>query len=118
MHAQIFLSTDNVFVSRFSLYQRVWIIDKFDKDNNCSLYGDGTGSKNWEYRPRECFITYITIANQKGSYLYRLQPVRLTTKEEWDDKTHYWDQSFYDKNIYVSEKDAMERIEKGRKNGN
>ena len=95
-----------VHVTPFALYDTVYIIDRFDVDNNCSQYGDGTGSKNIDLVVRKCFVTNISINDKSGNYLYYLQPHNLTENENGI-KSHYWDQGWYIKSIFTDEEAAI-----------
>ena len=45
-------------------------------------------------------FTSITVPDHQRNYLYRLQPCRLTEPENDGTKSHYWEQSWYDKSIF------------------
>ena len=100
---------NKTFNTEYGIYAKVYIIDRWDVDNNCSQYGDGSGSKNIELIVRECFITSITIPDHQRNYLYRIQPYRLTTVEDGI-KSHYWDQSWYAKSLFSNKEDAIEYL--------
>ena len=93
--------------THFAIYDTVFIIDRFDIDNDSSQYGDGTGSKNIELVVRECFITSITIHDKAGNHLYRVQPRNLTQTEQDGFKHCYWDQSWYAKSIFANKESAI-----------
>ena len=95
-----------MYETHFALYQTIYIIDRFDLDNNCSQYGDGSGSKNINLVVRKCFVTNICIHDKSGNHLYYVQPHNLTENENGM-KSHYWEQSWYAKSIFANELDAV-----------
>ena len=101
------MDEERTFNTKYGLYDHVFIIDRFDNTNNCSQYGDGSGSKNIELVVRECFITSITVPDHQRNYLYRLQPCHLTESETDGMKSHYWEQSWYDKSIFDNKDKAI-----------
>lgn len=106
-----YMDENRTFNTKYGLYDHVFIIDRFDIVNNCSQYGDGSGSKEIELVVRECFITSITVPDHQKNYLYRIQPCKLTERESNDIKTHYWDQSWYDKSIFDDKDKAIAYLE-------
>lgn len=97
----------------FSVYERVFIIDRFDVENNCSQRGDGSGSKNIILIPRECFVSDICIMDKGGEHLYRVQPV-LPASGETDDFYYYFEKSFFARELFKRKEDAEEYIASGR----
>ena len=98
------------YVPRFNVYDTVYIIDRFDLDNDCSQLGDGSGSKNIELRVRKCFVTAIYINDNKNegtSFLYFVQPYKLTEKENCGLYSFYWKKSLYAANSYEVQKSAV-----------
>jgi hypothetical protein len=97
--------------TKHSLYDEVYIIDRFDTVNNCSLYGDGSGSKSIVNKARRCFITQISIIDSAGNCLYYVQPYDLTDIERNDEKhAFYWEQSFFADKIYLTKADALKSL--------
>lgn len=96
----------------FSVYERVFIIDRFDVENNCSQRGDGSGSKNIALIPRECFISDIVVVDKGGEHLYHVQPV-LPTSGETDDYYYYFEKSFFARELFKKKEDAEEYIASG-----
>lgn len=93
--------------THYGIYDVVYIIDRFDLDNNCSQISDGSGSKNIELVVRECFITSITIHDKSGDHLYWVQPKNLTQFENNGLKHFYWDQSRYAKSLFKDKQAAI-----------
>ena len=105
------MDENRTFTTEYGLYDHVFIIDRFDTTNNCSQYGDGSGSKNIELIVRECFITSITVPDHQKNYLYRIQPYHLTEQETDGMKSHYWEQSWYAKSMFSDKDDAIKYLE-------
>lgn len=94
----------------FDIYDRVFIIDRFDVKNNRSQTSDC--SNQIEDRIRECFITQIGIVNKSdNNHLYHVQPVTVTPEEESDPGFCYWERSWYTNELYKSEHDAKKALE-------
>lgn len=104
------LPESSTYPCRYALYDDVFIIDRFDVVNNCSVYGDGSGSKNIVQKVRQCFITQVSITDRMGGRLYYIQPRELTEKETDGSKSHYWDQSWFEKELFATEEEALESL--------
>ena len=94
--------------TKYGLYDEVYIIDRFDTVNNCSQYGDGSGSSSIIPKARKCFITQISVIDSVGNCLYYVQPYELTEVERQDDDhSFYGEQSFFADKVYLTEADAL-----------
>ena len=60
------------------------------------------------YTPN-CLQAKTQILNCRAKY--RMQPCKLTDRESNDIKTHYWDQSWYDKSIFDDKDKAIAYLE-------
>lgn len=105
-----YLNEKTNYQTKFAIYDTVYIIDRFDNENNCSQIGDGTGSKKIEKVVRECFITNINIHDQSGNHLYFVQPKHLTLWEEHSMKSFYWEQSFFATTLFSSAEAAKQNL--------
>ena len=104
-----FHDKERTITTAFAVYERVFIVDRFDVENNCSQRGDGSGSKNIVLIPRECFVSDICIVDKGGEHLYRVQPV-LPTSGESDDYYYYFEKSFFARELFKEKEDAEEHI--------
>ena len=102
-----YLCEQSTYSCKYALYDDVFIIDRFDVVNNCSCYGDGSGSNNIIRKVRKCFVTQISIADKMGGRLYYIQPRDLTDIERDGMKSHFWDQSWFDKDLFSTEEEAL-----------
>lgn len=95
----------------FDVYDRVFIIDKFDVVNNYSVTYSSRSNQIQE-RVRECFITQIGIINKSDdNHLYRVQPVELSAEESEDQGVyHFWEKSWYGKELYKTREDAEKAL--------
>jgi hypothetical protein len=104
------LPENSTYACKYALYDDVYIVDRFDVVNNCSCYGDGGGSNNIIRKVRKCFITQVSIVDRSGGRLYYVQPRDLTPSESDDIKSHFWEQSWFESELFGSEEEANEYI--------
>ena len=107
-------NTGSVRKVKFDVYDRVFIIDRFDVKNNCSQTNDH--SDQIENRIRECFVTEVAIVNKSDdNHLYRVQPLQLTADEDNDQGLYrYWEKSWYGKELYRTKEETEDAL-KGAK---
>jgi hypothetical protein len=103
-------------IPKFPIYSKVYIVDIYDIDNNCSQIGSGKGSRNLEKRVRECFVTNYSVPDKTSGILYYVQPVELTQREANGLECFYWSGSRFDCDIYATEEEALLALEKGSNN--
>ena len=97
---------------KFPINSSVYIIDLYDIDNDCSLIGNGSGSKNIQERVRECFVTSCVMGNLSTGLVYYVQPHKLTQKEYNGAISFYWGRGRYEKELYTTEEDALNALKK------
>ena len=95
---------------KFPVYSTVYIVDKYDVDNDCSNIGNGSGSKNIIDKVRECFITSYVVSDNGCNLIYYVQPRQLTEKEYDGTLYFYWGRGRYEKDIYLTKEEAAEAI--------
>ena len=107
-----FRDAQHTITTAFTIYERVFIIDRFDVENNCSRRGGGLSSKSIILLPRECFVCDIGLMDKGGEHSYHVQPVRLTSGET-DGFYHYHEKSFFARELFKTQEDAEEYIASG-----
>ena len=95
---------------KFPVYSTVYIIDKYDVDNNCSNIGNGSGSKNIIDKVRECFVTSYVVSDNGCNLIYYVQPRQLTEKEYDGGLCFYWGKGRYEKEIFLTEEEAIKTL--------
>jgi hypothetical protein len=100
-------------IPKFPLYSRVYIVDIYDIDNDCSQIGNGKVSKNIERRIRKCSVISYSVPDKVSGILYYVLPVELTERESNGLESFYWEKSYYDYEIYATEEEALLALKKG-----
>ena len=103
----------NIIYTDYTIYQHVWIVDRYDIKHRCSQYGNGDSEhKDIRMMPRECFISGIMIHDIEGNHLYYVTPVKCTEAESDGYHSHYHEQGFYADKIFGTYEDAKESLER------
>lgn len=107
-----YLLKHGIYAPTYDLYDSVYIIDIYDIDNDCSQISDGSGSKNREYRVRECYISSFSYNSKSLGPIYYVIPRKLTERENNGLTSFYWEKGRYESELYKTEVEALMAIKK------